>query len=124
MNPNAKPTTINEYIAAFPAEVQRVLEDVRETIKKVAPEATETISYGIPTFTQNGALVHFAAFKNHLGFYATPTGHAAFAKELSGYKEGKGSVQFPFDQPVPLELISRIVAFRVKENLDKPARKK
>jgi uncharacterized protein YdhG (YjbR/CyaY superfamily) len=111
----AKPATIDEYIASFPEEIQIVLEKVRQTIQKAAPDAKETISYGIPTFTLNGNLVHFAAFKNHIGFYATPTGHEAFAEELSNYKQGKGSVQFPLNKPMPFDLITRIVAFRVKE---------
>lgn len=115
-----KPNNIDEYIARFPAETQIVLEQIRATIRKAAPDATETISYAIPTFTQPGGhLVHFAAFKNHIGFYATPTGHEAFAKELSGYKQGKGSVQFPLDEPMPLDLITKIVQFRVKQNVGK-----
>ena len=122
--PQAKPASINEYIASFPEDVQKVLEQVRETISQAAPEAGETINYGIPTFTLNGNLVHFAAFKNHIGFYATPTGHEAFAEELSNYKQGKGSVQFPLNKPMPLELITSIVQFRVKEQLAKPAKKK
>jgi uncharacterized protein YdhG (YjbR/CyaY superfamily) len=110
------PKDIDSYIASFPAEVQEILERIRATIHKAAPEATETISYAIPTFSLQGKhLVHFAAFKHHIGFYATPGGHEAFEKELSGYKQGKGSVQFPLDQPMPLSLISRIVKFRVKE---------
>ncbi len=111
-----KPTSIDEYIAGFPEEVQQLLEQVRATIQKAAPDATEAIKYAIPTFVLNGNLVHFAAFKSHIGFYATPTGHEAFKKELSAYKEGKGSVQFPLDQPMPLALIMKIVKFRVKEN--------
>jgi uncharacterized protein YdhG (YjbR/CyaY superfamily) len=124
MKPTTKPATIDAYLATFPEEVRNVLQKIRETIRKAAPEATESISYGIPTFNLNGALVHFAAFKNHVGFYATPTGHAAFAEELSGYKEGKGSVQFPLYKHLPLDLVSRIVAFRVKENLAKQTKKK
>ena len=122
--PQAKPASINEYIASFPEDIQKVLEQVRETISQAAPEAGETINYGIPTFTLNGNLVHFAAFKNHIGFYALPTGHEAFAEELSNYKQGKGSVQFPLDSPMPLELITSIVQFRVKEQQAKPAKKK
>ncbi len=110
-----KPKNIDHYIAGFPADIQAILSQIRETIRKAAPEAEEKISYGIPTFAQNGNLVHFAAFKNHIGFYATPTGHKAFSRELSKYKQGKGSVQFPLDQPIPLALISRIVKFRVDE---------
>jgi len=111
--------TIDEYIADYPKDVQKLLEQVRNTIKKAAPKAEEKINYGIPTFTLNGNLVHFAAYKNHIGFYATPTGHKAFEKELSIYKTGKGSVQFPIDQPLPLALISQIVKFRVIENSKK-----
>jgi len=115
-----KANSITEYIATFPKDVQKILEQVRYTIKKAAPGAEETISYGIPTFTFNGKnLVHFAAFKNHIGFYATPTGHKEFEKELSIYKQGKGSVQFPLDKPMPLSLITKIVKFRVKENSEK-----
>jgi len=115
-----KTNSINEYIAGFPKPIQKVLEQVRSTIKKAAPKAEETISYAIPTFDLNGKhLVHFAAFKNHIGFYATPNGHAAFEKELSVYKQGKGSVQFPLDKPMPLDLISKIVKFRLDEVLKK-----
>lgn len=125
MNVAPKPATVAAYLATFPAEVQRLLQQVRETIHQAAPEATESISYGMPAYKLNGRpLVYFAAFKHHLGFYATPTGHAAFAAELAGYKEGKGSVQFPLDKPLPLELISRIVQFRVTENLEKTVTKK
>ncbi len=113
-----KPKDIDEYIAGFPEDIQNNLEQIRSEIKKVAPEAEESIGYGMPAYKINGkALVYFAAFKNHIGFYATPTGHAEFVKELSIYKQGKGSVQFPFDKAMPLSLISEIVKFRVKENL-------
>ena len=118
------PKNIDEYIADYPKDVQKLLQQVRATIKKAAPEAEEKISYGIPTFTLNGNLVHFGAYEKHIGFYATPTGHEAFKKELSVYKQGKGSVQFPIDQPLPLDLISRIVKFRVKENSEKARSKK
>ena len=120
----AKPTSIDGYIASAPKDIQKLLQQVRATIKKAAPEAEEKISYGIPTFTLNGNLVHFGAYEKHIGFYATPTGHEAFKKELSVYKQGKGSVQFPIDQPLPLDLISRIVKFRVKENSEKARSKK
>jgi uncharacterized protein YdhG (YjbR/CyaY superfamily) len=110
-----KPNTIDEYLAGFPKETQLILEQVRATIRETAPDAEEKISYGIPTFTWQGtSLVHFAAFKNHVGFYATPTGHEAFQEELSRYKQGKGSVQFPLEAPMPLDLIARIVEFRMK----------
>ncbi len=118
------PTSIDEYIADFPVEIQSLLNDVRSTIKQAAPDAEESIGYGMPAFKTHGKpLVYFAAFKNHIGFYATPTGHAEFAKELSKYKQGKGSVQFQIDQPMPLELISQIVEFRVIENQEKVKRK-
>ncbi|HAQ18786.1 MAG TPA: hypothetical protein DCR40_06050 [Prolixibacteraceae bacterium] len=124
MNLNA-PNTIDEYIAGFPDEIQRILNQVRSTIRQAAPEAEESISYGMPAYQLNGRpLVYFAGFKNHIGFYATPTGHSEFAKELSKYKQGKGSVQFPIDQPMPLELIAQIVEFRAFENLEKGKAKK
>ncbi len=111
---------VDTYIAGFPKDVQTILERVRATIKKAASEAEETISYGMPAFKLNGKpLVYFGGFKNHIGFYAMPTGHAKFDKELSGYKQGKGSVQFPLDEPPPLDLITKIVKFRVRENLQK-----
>lgn len=119
-----KPTTIDQYIADFPKETQAILKQVRATIQASAPDATETINYAIPTYKLNGKnLVHFAGFKNHVGFYALPTGHANFEKELAGYKQGKGSVQFPIDEPMPLDLISRIVKWRVKEELEKMKKK-
>jgi uncharacterized protein YdhG (YjbR/CyaY superfamily) len=111
------PQTIDEYIADFPPGIQEILQKIRTTIRKAAPQAEETIKYRMPTFTLNGNLVHFAAFKNHIGFYPTPTGTKEFQKELSVYKAAKGSVQFPLDQPMPFGLISKIVKFRVKENL-------
>lgn len=116
---NIKHTTIDEYISSFPKNIQKMLGDVRSVIRKVAPDSVETISYGIPTFKLNGNLVHFAAFKNHIGFYPTPNGIEEFEKELSVYKQGKGSVQFPVDQPLPLDLISKIVKYRVKKNSEK-----
>jgi len=117
-------TNIDDYIAGFPKEIQGILEKVRKTIGSAAPGAQETISYQIPTFTLNGNLVHFAAFKNHIGFYPTPTGIAKFKKQLSAYGGAKGSVQFPLNQPIPYALISRIVKFRVKENLERAAPKR
>lgn len=119
-----KPNDINEYIAAFSPEVQQLLEKVRVTIQKAAPEAKEAISYGMPTFKLNGNLVHFAAFTNHIGFYALPSGNVAFQKELTPYKKGKGSIQFPIDKPLPLDLITKIVKFRIIENTEKAALKK
>jgi uncharacterized protein YdhG (YjbR/CyaY superfamily) len=115
--------TIDEYIAAFPKEVQEILEKVRTTIHEAAPNAEETINYGIPTFTLNGNLVHFAAYKKHIGFYPTSSGIEKFKVELSVYEGAKGSVQFPLDKPIPYDLISRIVTFRVKDNLEKAAAK-
>ena len=111
--------SIDEYIATFPKGIQKILEEVRETIKASAPQADEKISYQMPTFFLKGNLVHFAAHKNHIGFYPTPSGIQAFERELSTYESAKGSVQFPLDQPMPLDLISRIVKFRVAENLEK-----
>lgn len=110
---------IDEYIAVQTPEVQILLKQMRQTIKKAAPEAEEVISYSMPAFKYHGMLVYFAAYKNHIGFYATPIGHSEFEAELSIYKHGKGSVQFPLNKPLPLDLISRIVQFRVKENLNK-----
>lgn len=110
---------IDEYISCFPKDVQLKLESLRQIIKKAAPYAEEVISYQMPAFKYHGLLVFFAAYKNHIGFYATPTGHQAFKKELSVYKEGKGSVQFPLNQPLPLDLVSKIVKFRAKQNVEK-----
>ncbi|MCX6225783.1 MAG: DUF1801 domain-containing protein [Bacteroidia bacterium] len=115
---------IDEYILTFPPETQKILGEIRAAIRKEAPDATEAISYQIPTFKLNGKnLVYFAGYKNHIGFYPVPSGMEAFKKELSSYKQGKGSVQFPVDKPLPLELISEIVKFRVLENLEKAAGK-
>ena len=116
--------TMDEYINSFPEDVRRILTELRQTIREVAPDAEETINYQIPTFTLNGNLVHFAAFENHIGFYPAPSGMEAFKEELSGYKGAKGSVQFPIDQPLPLPLIRRIVKYRVKENLERKQKKK
>jgi len=116
--------TIEEYIAGFPKEIQEILERLRVTIRKAAPVAEETINYGIPTFTLNGNLVHFAAAKNHIGFYPAPSGIEAFKEELSVYEGAKGSVKFPLDKPLPLSLVSKIVKFRVKENVEKAKAKK
>lgn len=117
--PIKKPATIDEYIGGFPNEVQAILEEIRMTIQKAAPEAKEKISYSMPAFDQNGIVVYFAAFQKHIGLYALPTGHEAFREELSKYKSGKGSVQFPLNKPIPFDLITRIVRFRVKENIEK-----
>ena len=110
------PTTIDEYIASFPAKVRKLLKKVRITIRKAAPGAEETISYRIPTFKLEGNLVHFAAFKNHIGFYPTSSGIANFKAQLSDYNHSRGAVQFPLDRPIPYGLVTRIVKFRVKES--------
>ncbi|WP_338876877.1 DUF1801 domain-containing protein [Spirosoma sp. SC4-14] len=111
-----KPTTIDEYIAGFPEAIQLLLEQIRATIKTAAPEAEEAIAYAMPTFRLNGNLVHFAAYKHHIGFYPAPAGIEAFKKQLANFKGAKGSVQFPLDQPIPLQLISDIVNYRVAQN--------
>ncbi len=115
--------TIDEYIATFPIDIQKKLKEMREVIRETAPEATEKISYQMPTFFLKGNLVHFAAFKNHIGFYPVPTGIEKFKKELSAYKTTKGAVQFPLDKPLPLDLIRKIVKFRVAENIRKAEEK-
>ena len=114
-----KPENTDEYIGGFPSEVQEILEKIRMTIQKAAPDATEKISYSMPAFEQNGIVVYFAAFKNHIGLYALPTGHEAFREDFLPYKSGKGSVQFPFNKPIPFDLITKIVKFRVRENMAK-----
>ena len=114
---------IDDYIAAFPEDVRDILQKVRSTIRKVAPDAQEKINYGIPTFTLNGNLVHFAGFKSHIGFYPTPSGIEKFKKELSKYEGAKGSVKFPLDQPIPFDLIKKITEFRVKEQMAKSKKK-
>jgi len=121
---SAKPKNIDEYIAAFTGEVQVILQKIRTTIREAAPDAEETINYQIPTFTLKGNLVHFAAFKKHIGFYPTPSGIEKFKNELSFYENAKGSVQFPLDRPIPYDLISAIVKFRVQENLQRAEAKK
>lgn len=110
------PTTIDEYIAGFPEEIQALLRQMRQVIHAAAPEATEAIAYQMPTFRLNGNLVHFAAFKNHIGFYPAPQGIEQFQEELSKYKGAKGSVQFPLDQPIPFDLVTRIVQYRAEQN--------
>ena len=112
-------TSIDEYIEIFPEEIQKILQELRATIKAAAPDAEEKISYQIPTFALKGNLVHFAAWKKHIGFYPTSSGTQAFEHELSIYESAKGSVKFPIDKPLPLELIGKIVKFRVAENLKK-----
>lgn len=115
------PRDIDEYIAGFPNDVQAILQKVRATIRKAAPDAEEAIRYQIPTFTLNGNLIHFAAFKTHIGLYPAPRAIEAFKDELSAYAGGKGTVRFPLDEPIPLGLIGRIVKFRVKESLERAA---
>ena len=116
--------SIDEYIATFPPDIQAILQGLRATIRAAAPEAEEKISYQLPTYFLKGNLVHFAAFKSHIGFYPAPSGIEAFQQELAVYKSSKGAVQFPIDKPLPLELVGRIVQFRVRENLEKAAQKK
>jgi uncharacterized protein YdhG (YjbR/CyaY superfamily) len=114
-----KPAAVDDYIAGFAPEIQRLLKQVRNTIRTAVPKARETISYGMPAFLLEGPVVYFAAFKHHIGFYPTSSGTRAFKKELSSYKGAKGSVQFPLDQPMPLNLIAKMARFRVKENLER-----
>jgi uncharacterized protein YdhG (YjbR/CyaY superfamily) len=119
VNERTAPKTIDEYIAGFPKDVQEKLEGIRMTIKKAAPDAQEKISYQIPTFYLKGNLVHFAGFKDHISFFPTSSGRENFKNELSVYKGAKGTVRFPLDEPIPYDLISKIVVFRVKENLER-----
>jgi len=114
-----KSTSIDDYIANCPKGVQKKLKELRATVKAAAPDATEKISYQMPTFYLEGNLVHFAALKNHIGFYPTPSGVQAFIKETAKYASTKGAIQFPLDEPLPLKLVSKIVKFRVKENLER-----
>lgn len=115
MMKQTKMTTVDEYILQFPVEVQAILQTLRKSVKDISPEAEEKMSYQMPTYYLKGNLVHFAAYKNHIGFYPTPADIDAFKDELSDYKSAKGSVQFPIDKPIPFELIKRIVEFRVSE---------
>src|SRR5467141_5396588 len=117
------PRNIDDYIADFPSDVQVILEKMRATIRKAAPGAKEAIKYRLPTFVLSGNLVHFGAFKKHIGFYATPTGNKKFREELSAYQGAKGSVQFPLDKPITFGLVSKMGKFRVKENLDRAVAK-
>lgn len=115
-----KPSTaIDQYISTFPPETQKLLNQMREAIRSVAPEAEEVIKYAMPTYVLDGNLVHFAAYKNHIGFYPAPSGLQAFHNEIAHYKNSKGAVQFPLDQPLPLELVKKIVIFRIEENREK-----
>lgn len=117
----ATPETIDAYIAQFPPDIQARLEQVRATIRKAAPQAVETISYGMPAFKQHRVLVYFAAYAKHIGFYPTGSGIAAFQKEISAFKNSKGAVQFPHDRPLPLALIRRMVQYRVKDDRERSA---
>ncbi len=117
-NSRKRPNSVEEYVARYPKDVQDILKKIRQVIKEAAPEAEETISYGMPAYKLNGPLVYFAAFKNHIGFYAIPSGISAFEKQLSPYKRGKGSVQFQINEPIPYDLIREIVKFRAKENME------
>ena len=119
MDSKKTPKNIDEYIAAFPKNVHIVLEELRRAIRDIAPEAEEVISYQMPAFKQKGILVYFGAFKNHIGFFPTASAVEAFKDELSIYEVSKGTVRFPFDKPIPLDLVKRMVKFRVKTNLDK-----
>ncbi|MBK7916595.1 MAG: DUF1801 domain-containing protein [Candidatus Promineifilaceae bacterium] len=118
------PTTIDAYIADFSPDVQEILQKVRATIREAAPSAEETIKYQLPTFTLKGNLVYFGGFKKHVGFYPVPTGIEAYAEDLAPYKTGKGSIQFPYDKPIPYDLITKVVKYRVEENLRNAEAKK
>lgn len=124
MDTKKKFTTIDEYHAAFPQQVQDILAEIRDTIKSTAPDAKEVISYNMPAFKQHGVLVYYAAYQHHIGFYSLPSGNKAFQKELAKYKQGKGSIQFPIDEPMPLKLITDMVKFRLKEDQEKYDAKK
>ncbi len=123
-NGQRKFDSIDDYIGGFPPETQAILKELREAIREAAPEAEEKISYQMPTFFLKGNLVYFAAYENHIGLYPAPSGIEAFGNELNAYKSGKGSIRFPIDEPLPLELIKRIVRFRVEENINKFMKKK
>ena len=120
----ANPKNIDEYISRFPDDIQQILEKLRATIRTAAPEAEETISYQMPAFRLNGILVYFAAFKDHIGFFPTSSPIVAFEKDLAPYRHSKGGVQFPLDEPIPFELIKKIVKYRVKQNKAKVGGKK
>ncbi len=122
--PRQKFKSIDEYIASFPKNIQIILQELRQAIKEAAPEAVEVISYQMPAFKQNGVLVWFAAFKNHIGFFPKISAIEAFKEKLSPYQKRKGTIQFPIDQPIPLELVKEIVRFRIKENNKAPKKSK
>src|SRR5262245_22523868 len=115
----AAPQSIDEYIAGFPKDVQENLEKIRKTIRRAAPDAAETISYKMPAFTLKGYLIYFAAYKKHIGLYPAPRGNEKFKEELAAYGGGKGTVRFPLDEPIPFDLITRIVKFRAKKTLER-----
>ncbi len=117
------PKDIDQYISIFPEDIQEILQEIRSTIQQAAPGAEETISYQMPTFRLKGNLVHFAAYKKHIGFYPAPSGIERFKNRLTDYETSKGAIRFPLDKPIPLDLVSDIVAFRVSENLEKAAQK-
>ncbi len=117
------PATTDEYIATFPESIQKLLQEIRETIKKAAPDAEECISYQMPAYKLKGMVVYFAGYEKHIGFYPGASGIASFKEKIAGYKNAKGSVQFPLDKPLPVKLITEITKFRVKENLEKEALK-
>jgi uncharacterized protein YdhG (YjbR/CyaY superfamily) len=124
-SPKTEPTSIDEYIADFPTDVQEILEQIRSTIQKTAPDAEETISYKMPTFNYKGHyLVYFGAFKNHIGFYPAPTGNPEFKEELELYGAGKGTLKFPLNKPIPLDVIRKVTEYRMKENLARVAQEK
>ena len=114
-----KPETIDQYIAQFPQAIQSLMQELRSVIASCAPEASEKISWNMPTFYYHGNLVHFAAFKKHIGFFSTASGIEAFVHELGDFKYSKGTIQFPYDKPLPLDLVKRIVSFRIKDNLQR-----
>lgn len=121
---NSEYQTIDEFIAQFPPEVQEALQTMRKVIREVAPDAKEKIAYGIPTFDYFGNLVHFSAYKNHIGFYPAPSGIEQFKEALAKYQKGKGTIQFPLDQPIPYDLVREVTIYRVAENLRKAEEKK
>jgi uncharacterized protein YdhG (YjbR/CyaY superfamily) len=120
MNP---PNEIDKYISGFPDNIQKLLQLLRETIRRAAPDAVEVISYQMPAFKMNGILVYFAGYKNHVGFYPTAKGIEAFKSEFADFKWSKGTVQFPIDKPIPIDLVTRIVKFKVDENLSRLKKK-
>jgi uncharacterized protein YdhG (YjbR/CyaY superfamily) len=125
MKKSAKPPeTIDEYIALYPTNVQAILKKIRTTIRKAIPAADEAIKYGLPTFVLSGNVIHFGAFKHHIGVYPAPRGLEKFKKELAAYEGSKGAVKFPLDRPIPYDLIARIAKFRAKDNLERAAAKK